>query len=88
MLADDTLLPRLHYRPIELGRAAIDAKFLAVVYKVINLGVKKQCLGRDTADIQTGAAQPVILLDNRGLQTPLRRADGRNISPRATAQDY
>src|SRR3990172_539028 len=88
MLADDILLPRLHRRPIEFRNSALDAKFLAIAYEVINLGVVEQGLGWNATHIQAGAPQPVVFFDHGCLETPLRRADGRHISSRAAAQDY
>src|SRR3990172_1036089 len=88
MLADYVLLPRLHRRPIKSGNSALDAKFLAIAYEVINLGVVEQGLGRNATHIQAGAPQPVVFFDHGRLETPLRRADGRHISSRAAAQDY
>ena len=49
------------------------------------LGVAQQRLGGDAADVEADAA-PVLLLDDRGRQAELGRADGGDVPARAGAQ--
>src|SRR4030088_765628 len=45
----------------------------------------QQRLRRDAADIEAGAAEGLVLLDDRGFQAQLRRADRAHIAARAGA---
>src|ERR1700681_1210508 len=47
---------------------------------VVDLGVVQQDLGGDAADVQTGAAEEGIFLDDDGLETQLAGADGRHVA--------
>ena len=50
--------------------------------------VFEQCLGRNAAPDQAGAAERLLLLDHRDLEAQLRGADGGHVSARASANHY
>ncbi len=88
MLVDNSLLAILDRSPVHRdSRRIFQAKFRAFFYVVVDLGVKQQGLGRNTADMQTGAAEVWVFLDQRGLQAQLTRANGGGVSGRAAADD-
>src|ERR1700722_2692858 len=47
----------------------------------------QQRFRRDTADVETGAAESGVLLDHGGLQAKLRRAKGADIAARTGTDD-
>ena len=47
----------------------------------------EQRFARDAADVQTGAAELLVLFDNGGLQSELPGADGGDITARSGADD-
>ena len=66
-----------------LGREPV---VLGVLHVVVDLGRAQQRLGRDAAPVQADAAE-IGALDDRGLESELRRADRRDIAARAGADD-
>lgn len=47
----------------------------------------KKCLGRDTTDVETGAAERATFLDAGGFETELGSFDGGDISAGSTTDD-
>lgn len=54
---------------------------------MIHVRGMKQCLGRNTADVEAGPAEGAALLDAGGLEPELGRLDGRHVAAGATADD-
>src|SRR5262249_45285620 len=54
---------------------------------LVKLGRMQQRLRRNAADVEAGAAVRRALLDHRGLESKLRRANGADIASRAGADD-
>ncbi len=67
VLVDDALLARQHRRPVELEIGNLDAKLIGVLQGVVDFGMVQQHLGRDAADVQAGAAQKSVFLDDQRL---------------------
>ena len=67
---------------------AHDAEFFGVLEVIVDVGVQKQILGGNAADVQAGSAPLVVLLDDRRFQAQLAGADRRHISARATADHH
>ena len=80
-------LARQHRRPIELELGDLDAEFLGVLERVVDFGVVQQHLGGNAADVQAGAAEKAVLLDDQRLQSPLRGANGGDVAARSAADD-
>ena len=88
MLGHDLRLALLDGRPIQLARVhAFDTEFFRLFQVVPELGIEQQGLGRDAADVQAGAAEHVVLLDECGFQSILAGADGGGVAGRTTADD-
>ena len=80
VLVDDALLALLDGAPVQLGAGdVLDAEGGAVFHVVIDFGIEKQGLSRDAADVQAGAAEVRVFLDEGGLQAKLPGADGRSV---------
>ena len=85
---DALVLERHHRRQIELGRGDADAHFAERMPGLLEqLGGVQQRLRRNAADIEAGAAEGGALLDHRGFQPELRRANGADIAAGAGADD-
>ena len=54
----------------------------------VELGGPEQRLGGDAAAVEAGAAQALVLLDERRLQPELPGADGRHVPARARTDDH
>ncbi len=88
VLGNDLRFAVLHRAPVQLGRIhAFDAEFLGVFQVIPELGVEQQRLGRNAADVQAGAAEVRVFLDQGSLQAVLAGADGGSVSGRAAADD-
>jgi hypothetical protein len=88
-VAVDAFVLELHHRgEIELRRADLDAhlaEFFAGLVEQLRR-VQQRFRGNAT-DIETGAAEGLVLLHHRDLHTELRRANGADIAARAGADD-
>ncbi len=88
MFGDDFRLALLDGCPIQLARVhTLDTEFFRLFQVVPELGIEQQGLGRDTANVQAGAAEHVVLLDESGFQSILAGADGGRVAGRTTADD-
>ena len=88
MLGDDLRLALLDGCPVQLARVhALDAEFLGLFQVVPELGIEQQRLGRNAADVQAGAAEHVVLLDESGFQSILAGANGGRVAGRTAADD-
>ena len=88
MFGDDFRLALLDGGPIQLARVhAFDPEFFGVFQVVPQLGIEQQGLGRDTAHVQAGAAEHVVLFDEGSFQAVLAGADGGGVAGRTTADD-
>src|SRR5262249_55869757 len=88
--ADDAILARLHLIHIDADsrirtRAGRDAPLLGVLDDLHRVRVLEQCLGRDAANEQTGAAQRLLALDDGDFQTELRGANRGDVAAGACA---
>ena len=88
MLVDDALFALLDRAPVQrdAGRV-LQSEFHAFLHVVEDFRVEQQGLGRNATDMQTGATQVRIFLDQGGLQSKLPGANGRGVSRRSTADD-
>ncbi len=64
MFVDDLFLARQHRRPVQRELLHVDAEFLGVLERVVDLGVVQQDFGGDTADVQARAAQEAIFFND------------------------
>ena len=88
MLVDDALLALLNVAPVQGDAGGIvQADLGAFLHVVVDFGVEQQSLGRDAADVEAGAAEFVVFLDECGLQSQLSGANGRGVSGRSAADD-
>ncbi len=88
MLGDDFAFAVLNRRPVELaGIDAFNAEFFGVFQVIPEFGVEQQSLRRDAADVQAGAAEESIFLDESRLQAVLASADRGGISGRTATDD-
>ena len=88
VLVDDALFALLDSAPIQGGTAQVlDAERVAVFHVVIDFGIEKQGLSRDTADVKAGSAEVGIFLDEGGLKPKLSGANGGGVSGRPAADD-
>ena len=55
----------------------LDAERVAVFHVVVDFGIEKQGLSRDAADVQAGAAEVGVFLDEGGLQAQAVRREWR-----------
>ena len=77
-----------HRGEIDAGLADLDAHLAELVAGLlVELGGVQQRLGGNAADIEAGAAEGRVLLDHRGLEPELRRADGADIAAGAGADN-
>jgi hypothetical protein len=95
-LGNDGVLAALHYRHIDARLADLDALgFKAVTGFFKQVRGVKQSLGRNTADVQAGAAEARLALrvgvrigfGTSGRETQLRGANGRNVTARTTTDN-
>ena len=88
-VAVDALVLERHHR----GRSSLGALTPMPILRervpglLEQLGGVQQRLRRDAADVEAGAAEGRALLDHRGLQAELRRANGADIAAGAGADD-
>src|SRR5215472_13551114 len=88
VLVDDSLLALLDRRPVQRHSGRIlQSEFRAFLHMVVDFGIEQQRLGGNAADVQTGAPQLLVLLDERRLQAQLSGAKGRGVSGRSAADD-
>jgi hypothetical protein len=94
-LFDDLVLAADHRTDIDRrirGRDAMDSEVVGQVVEL--LGRIQQCLGRDAADVEAGAAECGLAVladegvDAGGLETELRGADRRDVAGRAGADHH
>ncbi len=64
----------------------MDSVLLRVEEALPNIGRMEESLGRNTPDVQAGAAELGVFFNYRGLQTVLTRTNGRRVST-GTAPD-
>ena len=87
MFVDDALLALLDGAPVQLrGGDVLDTEGVAVFHVIKDFRIEKQGLSRDAADVQAGAAQVGVFLDEGGFQAQLSGADGRSV-PSGPATD-
>ena len=86
----DLVLARLHLVHVDADGAFADrdAPFLDVLNDLERVRVLEQRLGRNAAPDQAGAAERFLLLDDRHLQSQLRRANGRDVPAGSCANDH
>ena len=85
---DRVLFVGLHLRPIDRRAFALEAHIGKVVFGFVqHMRGMQQRLGRDTADVQAGAAQRLAALDTGGFEAQLGAADGGYIAAGAGADD-
>ena len=88
VLVDDALLALLDGAPVQRDAGGVlHAEGGAILHVVEDFGVEQQGLGRDAADVQAGAAQVGVFLDQGGLQAELAGANGRGVSGGTAADD-
>jgi hypothetical protein len=69
VLVNDSLLALLNARPVQGDSGSVfQAQFGAIFHVVIYFGVEQQRLGRNAADVQAGASQVGVFLDQGGLE--------------------
>ncbi len=87
---DDFVLARLHLIHVDADGAFADrdAPFLDVLHDFERVRVLQQRLGRDASPDQAGAAERLLFLDDGGLQSQLRRADGRDVAAGSRANHH
>ena len=85
---DHVVLARQHALPVQLRRHAVDAVPVGMLQVVPKLRRKQHRLGRNAAPKQASPAQPVVCVDQRGLQAILRGADRAGISGGPAADHY
>ena len=80
---------RMHLIQIQFRSRQLDTEFLerAVMRFFVELGGMQHRLGRNTADIEAGAAKRLTALHTGCLQAELGSADRRDIAARASAND-
>src|SRR6516162_1517240 len=88
-VAVDALLLEIHHRgQVELGRPHANAHLGKGVRGLLeHLGSMQQRLRRHAADVEAGAAESVVLLDDRDLHAELSRADRADISAGTSTND-
>ena len=85
---DALVLEPHHAGKIELRRPDLDAHAgEGVGGLLVKFGGMQQRLGGNAPDIETGAAEGRALLDERGLEAELRRANGAHIAAGSGADD-
>ncbi len=85
---DHILLVFHHDRQVELRLVDLDAEHVEAVTGLLeHFRGMQQRLGRNAADVETGAAVGGALFDNSYLQTELGRLDRTDIPPRAGSDD-
>ena len=87
MLLYDFVLAREDVAPVDFEPADLEAEFRAVFEVIVDVGVVQQHLGGNAADVQAGAAEKRIFLDDDGLQAQLAGADGGDIPARSAADN-
>ncbi len=88
MLGDDPVFAVQNGFPVDGDLAhPFDAVFGGILQVVIHLGIEKQGLGRDAAQVQASAPQLLLPLDQSDLQPILAGADGGCVSSRTAADD-
>ena len=81
----------MHGGHVDRDGGAVDAgqpPFLRRLRDLQRVRVFEQCLGGNTAPDQAGAAERLLLLDHRDLETQLRGANGGHIPAGARANHY
>ena len=86
-LQNDLALVLLRLLEVELNIADGDADALSVLELVVNIGGVQQGFRRDAAAQQTGAAEILVLFDDRRAQSQLSGADRSHITARPRAND-
>ena len=88
MLLDDLVLAREHRGPVDLHVFDFEAELFGALKVVVNIGVVQKYFCGDAADVQAGAAEKGILLDDGGFQAPLAGADRGDVAARPAADNY
>ncbi len=83
----DFVFARKDIAPIDLQAADLEAQLRAVFEMVVNVGVMEQHFGGDAADVQAGAAEEGIFLDDYGLEAQFAGTDGGHIPARSAADN-
>src|SRR5262249_1272353 len=77
-----------HGVEVELQPFDLDAETGKILLRhLVEFGCVQQRLGRDTADIETGAAKTIALFDDRRLEAQLGAARGAVVAAGAGADD-
>ena len=88
MLGDDLSFSLLDCGPVELaGVYPFDTEFLRFFQVIPEFGIEQQSFRRNTADVETGAAEESVFFNESGFQAILAGADGGGVSGRAAADD-
>src|SRR6185503_7480903 len=85
---NDFVFSLLNIGKRQLNTRSLHTKISRVLHLFVDVGRHQHLLGRNTASQSTSAAQPVILLDDRGLQSQLPCSDGGYIPTWTTADNY
>ena len=88
VLIDDFLFARQDRRPIHFHIFHVEAEFRGVLEGVVNFRVMQQHFGGDAADVQAGAADVGIFLNDRGFQSVLPGANRGYIAARSAADNH
>ena len=88
VLLYDLVLAREHRRPVDFHVLHFEAELLGSLEVVVDIRVVQENFRRDAAHVQAGAAEKRILLHDRRLQPPLRRANRRDVAAGAAPDDH
>ena len=76
------------FSQLSCGRGdVVDAEFGGVLEVVPELGVEEESLGGDATDVEAGAAEDGVLLDERDFEAELAAANGGGVAGGAAADD-
>ena len=85
---DDVVFVRQHLFPIDRLGLSLKAHGGEIMLGFVqHMGRVQQCLGRDAADVQAGAAQGVAPLNHSRFQAQLRATNGANVAAGAGTDD-
>ena len=87
VLVDDFFFARQHVGPVDLHPADFKTQFSAIFDVVVDIRVMQQHFGGNAADVQAGAAQERVLLDDNRLQAKFARANRSNVTARTAPDD-
>ena len=88
MFGNDSVFALHHFREVQRWIFHADALGLRMFHVRPDFSRVKQAFGRDAADEEAGAPQPVLFLNERGLESVLAGANGCGVAPGATPDNY